>query len=30
LVLKDGVEVERLVGAHPKEEILRRLEPLIG
>ena len=30
LVLKDGVEIERLVGAHPKDEILRRLEPLIG
>ena len=29
LVLKDGVEIERLVGAHPKDEILRRLEPLI-
>ena len=30
LVLKNGIEVERLVGAHPKEEILRRLTPLIG
>jgi thioredoxin 2 len=29
LVLKDGVEIERLVGAHPKDEILRRLGPLI-
>ena len=30
LVLKDGVEIERLVGAHPKDEILRKLGPLIG
>jgi thioredoxin len=29
LVLKDGVEIERLVGAHPKDEILRRLAALI-
>ena len=29
LVLKDGVEIDRLVGAHPKEQILRTLEPLI-
>jgi thioredoxin 2 len=29
LVLKDGREVDRLVGAMPKQEILRRLEPII-
>jgi len=29
LVLKDGVEIDRLVGAYPKDEILRKLEPLI-
>jgi thioredoxin 2 len=30
LIFKDGVEVDRLVGAHPKQEILRRLQPLVG
>ena len=30
LVLKDGREVDRLVGAMPKQEILRRLESIIG
>ncbi|HXU09500.1 MAG TPA: thioredoxin TrxC [Blastocatellia bacterium] len=30
LVLKDGKEVDRLVGAMPKQEILRRLAPVIG
>ena len=30
LVLKDGIEIDRLVGAHPKDEILRRLAPHIG
>lgn len=30
LVLKDGKEIDRLVGAMPKQEILRRLQPLIG
>jgi thioredoxin 2 len=29
LVLKDGREVDRLVGAMPKQEILRRLQALI-
>jgi thioredoxin 2 len=29
LVLKDGREVDRLVGALPKQEILRRLESII-
>ena len=29
LVLKGGKEIDRLVGAMPKQEILRRLEPLI-
>jgi len=29
LVLKDGQEVDRIVGALPKQEILRRLEPII-
>jgi thioredoxin 2 len=30
LVLKDGKEIDRLVGALPKQEILRRLESVIG
>lgn len=30
LVLKNGVEIDRLVGAMPKQEILRRLERIIG
>jgi len=30
LVLKDGQEVDRIVGALPKQEILRRLEPVIS
>ena len=30
LVLKDGKEVDRLVGALPKQEILRRLESIIS
>lgn len=30
LVLKDGKEIDRLVGALPKQEILRRLESIIG
>jgi len=30
LVLKDGREIDRLVGAMPKQEILRRLEALVG
>ena len=30
LVLKHGQEVDRLVGVQPKQEILRRLESLIG
>lgn len=29
LVLKDGKEIDRLVGAMPKQEILRRLAPVI-
>ena len=29
LVLKDGKEIDRLIGAFPKEEILRRLESVI-
>jgi thioredoxin 2 len=29
LVLKDGQEVDRIVGALPKQEILRKLEPII-
>ena len=29
LIFKDGVEVDRLVGAYPKEEILRRLQALV-
>jgi thioredoxin len=30
LLLKKGQEVERLVGAHPKDEIKRRLQRAIG
>jgi thioredoxin-like negative regulator of GroEL len=30
LVLKDGKEIDRLVGALPKQEILSRLESVIG
>ena len=30
LVLKEGKEIDRLVGAMPKQEILRRLESVIG
>lgn len=30
LVLKDGKEIDRLVGALPKQEILRRLESITG
>jgi thioredoxin len=30
LVLKDGKEIDRLVGALPKQEILRRLESVIA
>ena len=30
LVLKDGKEVDRLVGVQPKQEIVRRLERIIG
>jgi thioredoxin 2 len=30
LVLKDGKEIDRLVGAMPKQEIVRRLESIIG
>jgi thioredoxin 2 len=30
LVLKDGQEIDRLVGAFPKQEILRRLASVIG
>jgi thioredoxin 2 len=30
LVLKDGKEIDRLVGAFPKQEILLRLESVIG
>ncbi|HWC77862.1 MAG TPA: thioredoxin TrxC [Blastocatellia bacterium] len=30
LIVKDGVEVNRLVGAHPKQAILNALQPLIG
>ena len=30
LVLKDGKEVDRLVGVQPKQEIVRRLERFIG
>ena len=30
LVLKSGLEIDRLVGVQPKEEITRRLERLIG
>src|SRR5512143_2886428 len=30
LILKDGKEIDRIVGALPKHEILRRLESVIG
>lgn len=30
LVIKDGREVDRIVGAYPKPEIVRRLEPAIA
>lgn len=30
LVLKDGREVDRLVGVQPKQEIVRRLERILG
>lgn len=30
LVLKDGREVDRLVGVQPKQEIVRRLERVLG
>ena len=30
LIFKNGVEVDRLVGAHPKQEILSRLQPLVS
>jgi thioredoxin-like negative regulator of GroEL len=30
LVLKDGREVDRLVGVQPKQEIVRRLERALG
>jgi len=30
LILKDGKEIDRVVGALPKQEILRRLEAVIG
>ena len=30
LVLKDGNEIDRLVGAFPKQEIMRRIESVIG
>lgn len=30
LVLKDGKEIDRLVGALPKQEIVRRVESIIG
>jgi thioredoxin len=30
LVLKGGTEIDRLVGVQPKEEIVRRLEKVIG
>ena len=30
LVLRDGHEIDRLVGVQPKQEILRRLQPLLG
>jgi thioredoxin-like negative regulator of GroEL len=29
LVLKNGKEIDRVVGALPKQEILRKLEPII-
>jgi thioredoxin len=30
LVLKDGKEIDRMVGALPKQEILRRLDAVLG
>ena len=30
LVLKNGQEIDRLIGAVPKQEILRSLAPVIG
>jgi thioredoxin-like negative regulator of GroEL len=30
LVLRNGSEVDRLVGVQPKQEILRRLEAVLG
>jgi thioredoxin len=30
LVLKDGKEIDRMVGVLPKQEILRRLEAVLG
>jgi thioredoxin-like negative regulator of GroEL len=30
LVLKDGREVDRLVGVRPKQEIMRRLEQVVA
>ena len=30
LVLRHGHEIDRLVGVQPKQEILRRLQPLLG
>src|SRR6185295_13853377 len=30
LILKDGKEIDRIVGALPKQEILRKLEAVIG
>jgi thioredoxin 2 len=30
LILKDGQEVDRLIGVQPKEEILRRLQRVMG
>jgi thioredoxin-like negative regulator of GroEL len=30
LVLRHGQEIDRLVGVQPKQEILRRLQPLLG
>ena len=30
LILKDGREVDRLVGVQPKQEILRKLQLVIG
>jgi thioredoxin len=30
LIFKDGVEVDRLLGAHPKEVILRKVQAVLG